>query len=570
MNGIIGMTELTLETDLTSEQEQYLLAVKSSADSLLRLLNDILDFSKIEAGKLDLVPMEFSLRERLSKTLKTMAVRAHKKGLELACRVRPDVPDILVGDPGRLCQIIVNLVGNAIKFTEQGEVVVWVKTESRSKEEVRLRFDVVDTGIGIPADKQGMIFDAFSQADSSMTRRFEGTGLGLTISAKLVELMGGGIEVHSREGEGSTFQFTACFGTQQEGAEGQQAGGAIQGIWPETAAPLAGKKILVVDDNASSRKILEEMLSGWNMAPVLTENGRSAIEILRRAAGAGQLFPLVLIDATMPDLDGFELTAILRQEPLLATASIVMLSPAGSIGDVERLNVLEVKAWVTKPVDPSELLEAILVALNSAPRLLDNAAAAMPAPHVFLARRIRILLAEDIEINQQLVIRILEKRGHHVTVAQNGKEVLDALERQSFDLILMDVRMPEMDGFEATAAIRKKESLAGGRIPIIAMTAHAMRGDRERCLEAGMDGYLSKPIEIQQLIGVVEGRSRASGPAQGAEIAAAESAGAVMIDTAALLRRCRRGQETVERADPAVSILLTGPAGPAQGPHPEP
>ncbi len=533
MNGIIGMTELALDTELTPEQQGYLTTVKDSADSLLRLINDILDFSKIEAGKLDLEPLDFSLRDSLEDTMKTLAMRAHKKGLELACHIPPDVPDMLVGDPGRLRQIIVNLSGNAIKFTEQGEVVVEVQTtEDRGPRTVAvgesvmvagppspvfglqtldarpqtldscvLHFSVRDTGIGIPPEKQRVIFEAFSQADSSTTRKYGGTGLGLAISTQLVALMDGRIWVESEIGRGSTFHFTVRFGLSQETA-------------PKRGAELADVQdlpVLVVDDNATNRRILEEVLTNWHMKPTVVDGARAALAAMEQAREAGEPFALVLTDGMMPEMDGFELAAQIKQHPELAGAMIMMLSSAGHPSDRARCRELGVSAYLTKPVKQSDLLDTILTVLHP-PR------EPVPRPQLLVSksqRRLHILLAEDNAINQRVALGILEKRGHAVVVAGNGKEALAALARETFDLILMDVQMPEMDGFEATKAIREREALAQltpnpqhaapFHIPIVAMTAHAMKGDRERCLEAGMDAYVSKPLQAQQLFAIITG-----------------------------------------------------------------
>jgi PAS domain S-box-containing protein len=506
MNGIIGMTELALDTDLTPEQQGYLTTVKDSADSLLRLINDILDFSKIEAGKLDLEPLDFSLRDSLEDTMKTLAMRAHKKGLELACHIPPDVPDMLVGDPGRLRQLIVNLSGNAIKFTEQGEVVVDVAVESQTEEEICLHFAVRDTGIGIPPEKQRVIFDAFSQADSSTTREYGGTGLGLAISTQLVALMEGRIWIESEVGRGSTFHFTVRFGLSQETA-------------PKRVSELADVQdlpVLVVDDNATNRYILQEMLTNWRMKPTVVGGARAALAVMAEARETGEPFALVLTDGMMPEMDGFALAEQIRQHPELVGATIMMLSSAGQPSDRARCRELGVSAYLTKPIKQSDLLDTILTVLHP-PREL------VPRPQLPVSasqRHLHILLAEDNAINQQVALGILEKRGHAVVVAGNGKQALAALERAAFDLILMDIQMPEMDGLETTKAIRERElSLSAPqslsplasrlkdarpfRIPIVAMTAHAMKGDRERCLEAGMDAYVSKPLQVQQLLKVI-------------------------------------------------------------------
>ncbi len=496
MNGVIGMTELALDTELTPEQRDYLAMVRASADSLLTVINDILDFSKIEAGKLDLDHIEFDLRDSLGETLRTLAVRAHQKGLELSYDVRPEVPERLLGDPTRLRQIVINLVSNAVKFTERGEVIVRVGQESRSADKTCLHFDVVDTGIGIPAEKQNLIFEAFSQADGSATRKYGGTGLGLTISSQLIQMMGGRIWVESEVGKGSTFHFIAQFGV--PGApQGKRA--------PEQPETLRGMAVLVVDDNATNRRILEEILRHWQMQPALADGGWTALAALQKATDARRPFPLVLIDAQMPEMDGFTLAEKIKQNPALAGATVMMLTSAGQRGDAARCRELGVAAYLTKPVKRSDLLEAILIALGK-PSQETERRPLLTRHSIREARQgLRVLLAEDNPVNQTLAVRLLEKRGHSVVVATNGKEALAALERQAFDLALMDVQMPEMDGFRATAAIRESEKATGRHLPIIALTAHAMKGDRERCLAADMDGYISKPIQAKELFETIEG-----------------------------------------------------------------
>jgi PAS domain S-box-containing protein len=493
LNGIVGMTDLALETDLTPEQREYLGLVKTSADMLLAVIRDILDFSKIEAGKLSLETIAFSPRETVGHALKVLGMVADDKGLELACHVRPEVPETLMGDPYRLRQIVFNLVGNALKFTQRGEVIVRIEVESRSEAGFCLHVAVRDTGVGIPPEKQAAIFDAFSQADGSTTRRFGGTGLGLTISARLVGLMGGRIWVESEPGQGSTFHFTARFGL---------ALGEAAGLMPARPEDLHGLRTLVVDDNATNRLILREMLLGWKMEPQEADSGAAALAEMERAAAAGQPYLLVIVDNRMPDMDGFSLAERIRHNPTLAGATIMMLSSLDLERNAARCQELGISAYLTKPVKQSELLEAIRVALGSACHLKPAAPAAPRAAAP--SRPLRVLLAEDNEINQKLVVHMLEKRGHRVVVAGDGREALAALAREEFDLVLMDVQMPRMDGFEATAAIRASEEGSGRRIPIVAMTAHALKGDRERCLAAGMDDYVAKPIQVPVLIEVME------------------------------------------------------------------
>jgi signal transduction histidine kinase/CheY-like chemotaxis protein len=568
MNGVLGMTELTLDTELTAQQRDYLNLVKLSAESLLAVINDILDFSKIEAGKLHLDSVPFPLRDSLGDTMKTLALRAQQKGLELACHVDPDVPDALVGDPGRLRQLVVNLVGNAIKFTDRGDVVVEVKTEEphaktqRRKEEQEeqegqeeqdsppsflgvfaslrealLHFSVRDTGIGIPAAKQRLIFEAFAQADASTTRQYGGTGLGLAISSRLVELMGGRIWVESEVGRGSTFHFTARLGLQGEPAAGP----------PPPPVALRGLRALVVDDHATNRRILQDILGNWGMRPTAVEGGRAALAELRRAAVSGDPFPLVLLDAMMPGMDGFALAEQLARHPELGGATVLMMSSAGRPSDAARCRRLNIAACLTKPVKQSELLDAILTALGRPPAERHEPAAP-PVPQEG-RRGLRVLLAEDNAVNQTLAVILLQKEGHRVVVAGNGREALDALDRQPFDLVLMDVQMPELDGLEATAALRRKERATGTHVPVIAMTAHAMKGDRERCLQAGMDGYVSKPIQPQELweaIGFLVPVSRTRAAAEAPPAPAAGLTAGDVFDREAVLKRVGGSTELLQ------------------------
>ena len=495
LNGVIGMTELVLETELSSEQREHLGLAKISADALLTVINDILDYSRIDSGKLEIDTIPFELRDTLGDTLKTLGLRAEKKGLELTCDVAAAVPDALLGDPGRLRQVIVNLVGNAIKFTEAGEVAISVKEESEEESASVLHFTVEDTGIGIAPGKQSLIFEAFRQADGSVTRQYGGTGLGLTISTQLVELMGGRLWVESAPHQGSRFHFTARFGVQEKPVQRPVR------LDPECLRDL---RVLVVDDNKTNRKILLNMLANWHMRPLAAEGGQAAIAALEQASEAGGGFQLVLLDAQMPQMDGFTLAEQILQNPNWRSATVLMLSSAGLRGDAERCRKLGVAAYLTKPIKQSELLEAILTALGRMPQ--KEARPSLVTRHSLRERRtlLRILLAEDNAVNQLLAIRLLEKRGHTVTLAANGNEALAAIQNGEFDLILMDVQMPEMDGFQVTAAIRRKESATGAHIPIIAMTAHAMKGDEERCLTAGMDAYVSKPIRPQELFEKIE------------------------------------------------------------------
>ena len=495
LNGIIGMTELALDTELSKEQSEYLEAVKFSADALLKVVNDILDFSKIEAGKLDLYEVNFDLPEVLNEIVRTLALRANQKKLELLCHIAPDVPRLVKGDPARLRQIVLNLLGNAIKFTEHGEVELRVEKESIQETSAVLHFQVRDTGIGIPADKLNSIFDPFSQADGSTTRIYGGTGLGLTISKRLVTLMGGDIWTESKLGSGSTFHFIARFGLEPNQSE---APSAVDGF--------TGWKVLIVDDNASNRKILGAMMERWGMRVSSAASGEEALKLLAEAQTGGEAYPLVLTDLHMPDMDGFGLAERIRAVPQESKPTLIMLSSGGQRGDAARCAELGIAAYLTKPIRQDELRRALQDALHPN---RDEGSAKLITRHSIRQQaeplgQLRILLAEDNPVNQKVVTRMLEKRGHIVTFAANGREAVRALERESFDLVLMDVQMPEMDGYEATAAIRANERGGTRRQPIFALTAHAMKGVRERCIAAGMDGYLTKPIQAVELDRVLE------------------------------------------------------------------
>jgi two-component system, sensor histidine kinase and response regulator len=500
MNGILGMTELLLESELTTEQRESGELVKSSTESLVRVINDILDYSKIEAGKFDLDPVEFRIRDLVEDTLKVLAIRAHQKGLELACDIDPDVPSRVVGDPGRLRQVLTNLVGNAIKFTERGEIVIYTHLRGQSANEYDLEFAVTDTGIGIAAEKQRLIFEPFAQADGSTTRRYGGTGLGLTISSRIVALMGGGIAIESAVGQGSTFRFNGRFGR----ATVQSADTSARG-----PSHLRGLSVLVVDDNATNRRVLAGLLRLWMARPTAVESGPAALAEISRAAAAGETYSLLLVDAMMPDMDGFSLVEQLRNDPLIASTTIMMLTSADRQTDAARCRQLGMSGYLVKPVKADELQIAILAAMGGTS--LSNRVPA-PTPRVPVsplaipasAKRRRILLAEDNPVNQRVALHVLNKAGHSTVAVNNGKEALEALARESFDLVLMDVQMPEMDGLEATRAIRAQEERTGSHVPIVAMTAHAMKGDRERCLEAGMDDYLSKPVQKAELLRVIQ------------------------------------------------------------------
>jgi two-component system sensor histidine kinase/response regulator len=511
LNAILGMTTLSLQTKLTAEQRDYLETVKSSAESLLAVVNDVLDFSRIEARRLEFEHAEFDLRETVGDAAKLLALRAAEKGLELACDIDGSVPDVLLGDAGRLRQVLLNVLGNAVKFTDQGEVVLHVDVESVSASSATLRFAVTDTGIGIAADKQRQIFQAFTQADTSTTRRFGGTGLGLAIALRLVELMNGRMWVESAIGRGSTFFFTATF---------DRPAMARSEPMPDTSRALDGLRVLVVDDNASNRQILEEMLASWHMAPTAVDGAQAALAALQHAPAGGQPFDLIVVDRQMPGVDGIALARRVRRDARFGRTPIVMLM---SVGDdpASDCRGLAIDAHVTKPIKHSDLLDALTTLFQVSTRGARDGPVGKPATRT--SQRLHILVAEDNVVNRKLVTTLLQKRGHHVDAVENGREAVDAIEaapREAFDLVLMDLQMPEMSGFEATHVIREMErQSARGHLPIVALTAHAMAGDRERCLAAGMDGYLSKPIEVNDLIATVErlGTGGRDSPAGAAE-----------------------------------------------------
>jgi two-component system sensor histidine kinase/response regulator len=501
LNGIIGMTELTLDTDLRPDQRDNLELVQNAANSLLAIINDILDFSKIEAGKLQIDTVDFSLEETLDGTLKQLSLRAHKKGLELLCQIEPDVPDWFVGDPARLRQVLVNLVGNAIKFTADGEIVVDIKVQSQKDNTAVLQFSVTDTGIGIPRDKQELIFESFTQVDGSITRTYGGTGLGLTISSRLVTLMGGKLWLESAEGMGSAFFFTIPLPL-AECTRSKQ--------FPSGPANLLGLRVLVVDDNATNRKILGKMLENWEMQPTLVAGGTDALVEMKRAEAEGEPYPLVLLDAMMPEMDGFTLTEQIRQHQEYAGTPIMMLSSADRQQTIQKCQELGIASYLVKPVNSADLQKAMLRALRGSETVHEEEPAHGPDNPTAQAQSgggaLRILLAEDNLINQRVVLKLLQNRDHQTELAQNGLEVLQWLDRATFDLILMDVQMPRMGGIETTMAIRAREKHTSAHIPIIALTAHAMKGDKETFLAAGMDDYLAKPLnsihlfeKIQQL-----------------------------------------------------------------------
>jgi two-component system sensor histidine kinase/response regulator len=507
MNGVLGMNDLLLASDLTAEQREYAGLVQTSARALLQVINDILDFSKIEAGRMELETLAFDLRATIGEALKPLALRAHAKGLELVSAVHPAVPAHVVGDPGRLRQILVNLVGNAVKFTERGEVVVRVEPHAAAISDSELHFVVRDTGVGVPAAKRSMIFDAFTQADSSTTRRFGGTGLGLAITKRMVQLMHGRIWLESEEGVGSAFHFTARLA---------EATGVP--VVPERRQP-EGLRVLVVDDNAASRRMLVEMLGAWRFAPHAVDGGRAALVALDQARVSGDVPGLVITDHEMPDIDGVTLTERLKSDAGLAAIPIVMLSSSSLPQDVTRARRAGVGAFLSKPVTQSELLDAVMSVLTPTLAVPAEPPASLPSALDEDGQpTLRVLVAEDNVVNQRVAAGLLERRGHRVVVVGTGRAVLGALESQPFDVVLMDIEMPELDGFEATAAVRahEKEMRNGTRpvppgsayavardndrrIPIVALTAHAMKGMQERCLAAKMDGYLSKPVQAETL-----------------------------------------------------------------------
>ncbi len=495
MNGVIGLTELALDTELTAEQRGYLEDVKNSAGSLLRILNDILDFSKIEAGKLEFEVIEFDLRQMVEEMLKVLDIRAAAKNLELACDLSPLIPSRLLGDPGRLRQILINLAGNAIKFTQRGEVVIRVTLLSETAEEVELHFSVIDTGIGVPLNKQQHVFSPFSQADSSSTRTFGGTGLGLTISSQLVEMMGGRIWLESEEGRGSTFHFTVRLGVAPARPEEER---------PEDSGFLEGLSVLVVDDNNTSRSILDKMLSNRGLKTRLADSGSAALEALRHAAESGNPFKLIVLDARMPGMDGFLLMQRIKADPHFGGAKIVLLTSGSRRGDAGGYRDLGVSACLAKPVGEIELLEAITRMWRPAARKETRPDPTRRYTAKAEGPRLRLLVVEDNPVNGLITRRLLEKQNHTVRTAANGQEALDTLEKEKFDCVLMDLQMPVLDGFETTAAIRNKERISGDHLPIIALSALAIAGSLERCLAAGMDAYLTKPINSKDVFATVE------------------------------------------------------------------
>jgi CheY-like chemotaxis protein len=486
MNGIIGMTELVLSSDLTGEQREYLTMVQSSAEDLLVIINDILDYSKIEAGKLALDRVQFDLGELMGDTLKSLAIPAHRKHLELAFHIDENVPALVVGDSVRLRQVLVNLTGNAVKFTENGEVVVNVRLESQNETESKVHFTVRDTGIGVPLETQERLFLPFEQADSSTTRQYGGTGLGLAISKRIIELMGGKIWIESTPGVGSRFHFTARLGL---------AGTPKQ---PSIlcSPDLRGMRVLIIDDNATNRRILEATVGRWQMDPQVAESGPAGLAKLESAAACGQPFSLVLLDEQMPGMDGLQVIEQIRSIAPLHGVTIMMLTSADQHLSALRCRELGVETYLIKPIKPTELLAMIGRALGTS---RPSTAPRVPFIRHNAGRSLSILVAEDNVVNQRVVLAMLERMGHRSTLAVDGIEAVNKSSQASFDLILMDVQMPGIDGFEAARRIRSQETATSNRTPILAMTACAMTGDRERCLEAGMDGYVSKPVSLDSV-----------------------------------------------------------------------
>lgn len=492
LGAILGMTDLVLETRLDPTQREYLEIARNSGESLLEIINVILDFSKIDSGKLELERAAFDLREELGETMKSLAYRAHSKGLELAWSLDADMPNAVVGDRTRLRQVIVNLVGNAIKFTHQGEVVLRVHYQSSLDGEIVARFAVTDTGIGIPEEKQSLIFEAFSQADASTERQFGGTGLGLAISSRLVESMGGQIGVESRVGRGSNFYFTTRFSRSDD----DQLQGPATPFLPNDDA-----RLLVVDDNDTNRRILQQLLHHRGLTVSTAANAEAAWQALRDASDAGTPFQIVIADMGMPGENGFSLAQRINQDADLADTGTILLTAGDRLLDATQCRESGVSASLLKPVKHQELLDAINETLSKRPR--QPTAEQFADTQAMFLRPLKILLAEDSAVNQRLALAILERQGHEAVVVNNGRKALDALQQDEFDLVLMDVQMPEMDGLTATEEIRKREFVTDRRIPVIAMTAFAMKEDRERCLEAGMDAYIAKPVDALALEEVI-------------------------------------------------------------------
>ena len=529
MNGILGMTDLALDTQLSKEQRGYLEMVKSSGGTLLTLINDILDYSKIEAGKIVLDPGPFNVEELVGDAMNSVAILAHKKGLELAISIEPDVPLEIVGDSLRLRQVLLNLVGNAIKFTQQGEVVVSVSLQSSGKEDPMLHFAIRDTGIGIPLEVQAKLFQAFEQGDSSTTRKFGGTGLGLAISKRIVELMGGAIWVESAPGVASVFHFTIGFGKAVETVEGRVAPAALE--------DLLGLRVLIIDDNATNRCVLRKITELWQMRPAEAASGAEGLRKLEESFASGTPYRLVLLDEEMPEMDGFEVIRRVRAHPELKDATIMMLTSADQGSATAKCRELGVATCLVKPIKRSSLLMSIRKILGKPVEKAIGLRSLASDPATANAFPLQILLAEDNLVNQKLAIALLEKAGHRVSLAANGAEAVSQWQQGDFDLILMDVQMPILDGLAATRQIRQQEQTSGVHVPIVAMTAHAMAGDRELCLQAGMDDYLSKPINRQELLGMLARRGASPVAGRSEPKARQEIAESQIMDKSEVLRR---------------------------------
>ena len=551
MNGIIGMTGLLLDTDLDQEQREYAKTVRTSADSLLQIINSILDYSKIEAGELDLEIIDFDLRTTVEDVADMMALSAYEKGLEFACMIQSDVPSWLRGDPGRLRQILLNLTGNAVKFTKKGEVVIRVSPYEETDTHVTVRFCVTDTGIGIPSERVDRLFKSFSQVDSSTTRKYGGTGLGLSISKQLTEMMGGQIGIESKERKGSKFWFTAILEKQPEVKEAQ----------PVLPADIRGKRILAVDDNATNREVLCAYLKSWDCQYCAASSGQEALSLLHQAVQSGSPFHLAILDHMMPDMDGEALGGVIKSAPELKETVLVMLTSFGQRGDATRMKDIGFAAYLTKPIKGSQLFDCLVTVLEEAPgRTVDGQKRALVTRHTLAEakkQKVRILLVEDNIVNQKLAKIMLTKVGYQVDVANDGKEAVEkyTTSPEHFDLILMDVQMPEMDGMEATAEIRKLETRnlklknhnstteLLNHVPIIAMTAHALKGDRERCIEAGMDDYVSKPIQPDKLLEAIKRHISASTPGKPKATDSTASDEKDVFDRAELLERVGGDEE---------------------------
>jgi two-component system sensor histidine kinase/response regulator len=501
MNGVLGMTELLLESNLNDEQREFVELVKSSGEALMTVINDILDFSKIEARRMELDPVSFQLHDLLQNTLKPLALRAHRKNLELTCDISRDVPEWVVGDPNRLRQVLINIVGNAIKFTDAGEVVLQARLVSERENDLGIAFAVVDTGIGIHAEKQDSIFDPFSQADNSLSRKYGGTGLGLSISSQLVALMGGTLSVRSKYGEGSKFSFEARL-TRSETA--------VAPPLPEDSIDLTGLRTLVVDDNATNLRVMDEMLRHWNARPTTRSTGEAALIELTRAARAGAPYQLVAVDSIMPEMDGFALVEQMQGLSMSAIPAIMMLTSADRRGDVARCRAMGIDAYLVKPIKGAELFQAIARCVYKAPidrregRVATCDVESNPAERSESVTPLKVLLAEDNLVNQRVAHGILVGRGHTVVMVDDGEEAIEAVANGAFDVVLMDVQMPNLDGLQATARIREMEAATGGHTLIVAMTAHAHPGDEQHCLDSGMDGYLSKPLVARELLAMID------------------------------------------------------------------